>query len=144
MVAVSLDLRRAFETVNRDLLLEKLRRYGFGDGAVKWFQYYLSGRPHVTKINNVISDPQADSVGVPQGTILGLLLFVLYINDFCNCIDDDVFMNLFADDTLISVEECDVERACQRMNGTLGKLEDWPNKNKLFIKCTKSKVVHLG
>ena len=101
-----------------------MRRYVSGDGAVKWFKCYLFGRTHVTKINNVISDPQADSVGVPQGSILGPLLFVLYINYICNCIDDDVFMNLFADDTLISVEDCDVERACQRMNGTLSKLED--------------------
>lgn len=144
VVAVSLDLRRAFETVNRDLLLVKLRRYGFSDSAVKWFKCYLSGRTHVTKINNVISDPQTDSVGVPQGSILGPLLFVLYINDICNCINDDVFINLFADDTLISVEDCDVERACQKMNGTLRKLEDWLNMNKLFINCTKSKVMQLG
>ena len=53
-------------------------------------------------------------------------------------------MNLFADDTLISVEDCDVERACQRMNGTLRNLEDWLNMNKQFINCTKSKVMHLG
>ena len=95
---------------------------------------------------NVISDPQADSVLVcpREGSILGPLLLVLYINDICNCIDDDVFMNLFADDTLISVEDCDVERACQRMNETLRKLEDWLNRNKLFINCTKSKVMHFG
>ena len=92
----------------------------------------------------MISDPQADSAGVPQGRILGPLLFVLYINDICNCIDDDVFMNLFPDDTLISVEDCDVERVCQRMKGTLRKLEDWLNMNKLFINCRKSKVTHLG
>ena len=92
----------------------------------------------------MISNPQADIVGVPQGNILGPLLFVLYINDICNCIDDDVFMYLFADDTLISVENCDVERACQRMNETLRKLEDCLNMNKLFINCTESKVMHLG
>ena len=62
----------------------------------------------------------------------------------CNYIADDVFMILFAYDTLISVEDCDVERACQRMNRTLRKLEDWLNMNKLFINCTKSKIMHLG
>ena len=147
VVAVSLDLRRAFETVNRDLLLEKLKKYGFSESAVKWFKCYLSDRTHVTKINNMISEPQFDSVGVPQGSILGPLLFILYINDIVNdidYIDENVVINLFADDTLIYVEDCDVKRACGRMNNVLKGLEKWLKLNKLFINCSKSKVMHLG
>ena len=144
VITVSLDLRRAFETVNQDLLLKKLKIYGFSDNALKWFTCYLKNRTHVTKVNSEISEPQINRVGVPQGSILGPLLFILYINDIDRCIDDNVFVNLFADDTLISVEDCNIDSAVMRTNRVLRKIENWLNVNKLFINCAKSKVMLMG
>lgn len=77
-VAVFLDFKRAFETLDRNILLEKLKAYGIHGSAIKWFQSYLEGRKQVVKFNGVISDSEDVEIGVPQGAIMGTLLFTMY------------------------------------------------------------------
>ena len=75
------DLKKAINTINHEILLGKLNRYGFSNQTVELFQNYLSGHTQITVINNVSSGSCEITCGVPQGSILGLLLFLLYIND---------------------------------------------------------------
>ena len=100
-----LDLQKAFDTINHSILLGKLKAIGFDSTAIDWMKSYLEAREQVVDINGTMSSPLPVNCGVPQGSILGPLLFLLYINDMnaaCNC-----KLFLFADDSalLISGEE---------------------------------------
>lgn len=81
VLAVFLDLKRAFETIDRNKLLSKLHQYGIRGTVFKWLNNYLNSRQQKTKINSEISKVKNINIGVPQGSILGPLLFILYIND---------------------------------------------------------------
>ena len=76
-----LDLSKAFETLNHDILLSKLRYYGMDPNVIKWFKSYLSGRSQYVQIDNISSRVKNVNTGVPQGSILGPLLFIIYVND---------------------------------------------------------------
>ena len=78
---VPLDLRKAFDTGNLDILLFKLKALGFKGDVIKWMRSYLSGREQVVTINGVKSDPASIICGVPQGSVLEPLLFLLYVKD---------------------------------------------------------------
>jgi hypothetical protein len=79
---VFLDLSKAFDTVNHDILIKKLEFYGLAD---KWFSSYLSNRRQFVCVDDILSDELTISCGVPQGSVLGPLLFLIYVNDFANC-----------------------------------------------------------
>ena len=84
---VQLDLRKGFDTINHKILLYKLQKYGINSNCLSWFQSYLNNRKQIVKCNNKLSVLCDLTIGVPQGTILGLTLFILYIIDFSTFVD---------------------------------------------------------
>ena len=84
--AIFLDLKKAFDTVNHRLLIEKLKHIGIKDNTLNWFISYLSNRSQVVSINSSLSDSKCIDIGVPQGSILGPLLFIIFVNSLADCI----------------------------------------------------------
>src|SRR5829696_7279519 len=97
-IAIFLDLKKAFDTVNHEILLSKLEQYGLRGPVKNLFSSYLSNRQQYTFISEVSSPLKTIPHGVPQGSVLGPLLFLLYINDFSRCYEAE--SRFFADDTV--------------------------------------------
>ena len=108
VIGVFLDLKNAFDTVNHKILLKKLYHYGIRGNLNKWFESYLADRSQYVLFNGKTSDTRNVNCGVPQGSILGPLLFILYINDFSN-VSDILFYVLFADDTNVFLNGKDIK-----------------------------------
>ena len=126
---ISIDLRKAFDTVNHKILLTKLEHYGVRGNMLHWFQSYLSNRKQYVSINGESSESLGINCGVPQGSILGPILFLLYINGLLN-------FYLFADDTNIYYESSSLQELEKTINKELNKLYLWLNVNRLSINYT--------
>jgi len=137
VIGLYLDLRKAFDTVNHDVLLSKLFHYGVRGHLYDWFVSYLSGRVQFTVINSHKSNILPISCGVPQGSILGPLLFLIYINDISS-ISDDAKIRLFADDSNLFVSNSDIHILFSHANDILEQLYCWLNANKLSINYEKT------
>ena len=140
--AVFLDLKRAFETIDRKILLDKLRGYGVREEEQKWFNSYLSNRTQKTSVNGVLSNSVETVYGVPQGSILGALLFIIYINDIKEVIIHSQIV-LFADDALIFISGKNAEDCTKHLQEDLKRISEWLKANKLKLNVAKSKCMAL-
>lgn len=143
IIGVFLDLKRAFETIDRERLLMKLKAYGITGVVLEWFKNYLKNRVQKTKINDCVSDSCDINIGVPQGSILGPFLFILYINDLPNILKF-CKIQMFADDTLVYVKFQNPLQAVSAMNNELKLVTNWLKVNKLKLNISKTKCLFLG
>ena len=134
---VFIDLKKAFDTVDHNILLDKLNFYGFRGLINQWFASYLSDCTQTTQIADHLSNKASISFGVPQGSVLGPLLFLLYVNDIHQCSTKLKFY-LFADDTNILFAEKNLKVIETVVNTELCKLYDWLKSNKLPLNISKS------
>ena len=136
-VGIFLDFQKAFDTVDHGILLDKLYCYGIRGTAHKWFVSYLSSRQQSVMYNGHESELKVVRCGVPQGSILGPLLFLLYINDLTNV--SIFFMPiLFADDTNFFCTGTDLKDMIRQINEEMVKIYAWVNANKLSLNIDKT------
>ena len=139
---IMLDLQKAFDTVNHDILCEKLKAMGVM--STEWFLSYLANRKQVVSINNECSDFMSISCGVPQVSILGPILFLWYVNDFQNSIDQDCQLLLCADDSVILFSHRNPEKISQHLVCQLESCSKWLVDNKLSLHLGKTECMLFG
>lgn len=137
VIGVFLDFQKAFDTVNHQILLKKLEKYGIRGIALDWITDYLNNRQQYVILNKTNSFKSIVTCGVPQGSILGPLLFILYINDIVQA-SDALFPIIFADDTNIFFTGTDIDETIRTMNSELSKIISWLNTNQLSLNVAKT------
>ena len=143
IIATFLDLAKAFDTVNHDILLSKLERYGIRGKVLLLFKSYLSNRQQKVRIQNQTSEYKCVSCGVPQGTILEPVLFILYVNDLLRDMPEGSILS-YADDTVIISSEDTWSMAQDRINQLLDQAAEWLALNKLSLNIQKTKFITFG
>ena len=136
-ISVLLDFSKAFDTVNHEILLRKLFLLGIRGPSLLWFKSYLSDRKQYVCINNSCSPTLSIDTGVPQGSILGPLLFILYINDMCKSSSELSFVH-FADDTTVFRKGGDLNELFTVVNRELTYVDEWLRANKLSLNVNKT------
>ena len=140
ILLISVDLRKAFEVIKHNILISKLENAGIRDSILKWFSSYLTNRKHQTFVNNNLSEPLYMKTGIPQGSCLGPLLFLIYINDIKQVFNENE-INIFADDTVIIIIGDNIDNMKRLANSKLSKLHEYLTANGIQLNNTKSQFM---
>lgn len=138
---VFLDLRRAFEIVDRGILIKKLQWYGIEGAVLSCCKNYLADRTQRVKFNGGLSAPLNVDSGVPQGFVLGPLFFLIYINDITEIIIDKCAIRLFADDALIYTTGYSSKEISGQLNEQMVNVEKWLQTNRLQLNVERTKAM---
>ena len=143
--ACFIDLTKAFDNLSHNKLLSKLENYGIRDKELEWFKDYLFNRHIKVCFNGVLSQQQPVHTGVPQGSILGPLLFVLFFNDIVECLNYSKIVK-YADNTVIFCSDKNIHSIEKWLNSDLENLSTWFDENELLInlKPGKTEVLLFG
>ena len=147
-ISIFLDLSKAFDMLNHDILLTKLKHYGIAGTPLAWFKSYLTNRAQYVEINGTCSGLLSIEKGVPQGSILGPLLFIIFINDIHRSSTEFKFITYADDTTLFSSlssfipdSNVGITEASEKINREINKVTDWLTVNKLSLNVNKTKFM---
>ena len=142
-LVVLLDLKKAFDTIDHSILLSKLELYGITGNALSMIRSYSSGRNQKCQLGDKMSTARRIECGIPQGSILGPLFFLIYINDLPQCLNHAT-ARLFADDTNLTVTGVSIQEIESNMNRDLAHVNDWLLANKLSLNVVKTEFILIG
>ena len=134
-----IDFSRAFDSINHKILFEKLKLYELDQKPLECFKSYMGNRRQKTSINGHMSEEAEVTCGTAQGSILGPLIFILYINDIFKSIDTMGKIYMYADYTLIVCKSKDIKNVTTQVQNALGEMFTWCTANKLSINLSKTK-----
>ena len=141
---VFLDVKKAFDSINHKIFFDKMRTlFGISGIQLKWFESYLSNREQQCQIDDQLSSPKRIKCGVPQGSILGPLFFLLHLNDMPDCLQN-LDPSLYADDTAISASSYYFDELVAIVNADLDNIRKWMICSKLQIHSRKTKYLFIG
>ena len=141
---VSLDIKKAFDSINHQILMSKMKdQFGIRENELNWFTSYLTDRQQVCCVNDHISSWKSIESGVPQGSIFGPLMFLLYINDLPQYLKFTT-PGLYADDTQIFASSDNYDELVELLNSDLKNISRWLSDNKLQHYTTKTKLMFIG
>ena len=138
---IFVDYSRAFETIDHKILLLKLEQYGLDTVALNFFKNYISNRTQSTTVNNFTSMNSEVTYGTAQGSVLGPLIYIIYVNDILQKYTDDISTVMYADDMLIIAQNKDLNVMSELLQRKLDSIIRWCNHNKLTVNKDKTKFM---
>ena len=141
---VSLDLSKAFDSINHSLLLKKLKSFNLHQESIDFIESYLSNRKQVTKISKYTSTEEEIKSGVPQGSILGPFLFLCFVNDLPETFDENCKFLAYADDTQLLVCDTDIEKLKEKVEMVIDSAQKWYEKNGMKNNSSKSEILVIS
>lgn len=137
------DFTKAFDRVDHAILIKKMKKLTFDPGFIKWIASYLDGRLMKVKINNSFSNTYTMQIGAPAGSVLGTVLFLIYINDLPSIFENYCKVLLYADDCKLAMKIKNEDDA-RKFQAEIDKLDNWCIKNKLELNISKCAVLNIN